>query len=100
MVIYILAEIKYQEESKIIAAENDDNSASHLDDRHIASDMWPDLIRWMRSFLKDHDPDMKEDYVNSDGTLDEYFLVSLFGTVLFQDLWKILVVYGPLRRNL
>lgn len=83
-----------------MAVENDDNSASHLDDRHIASDMWPDLIRWMRSFLKDHDPDMKEDYVNSDGTLDEYFLVSLFGTVLFQDLWKILVVYGPLRRNL
>ena len=67
--------------------------ASHLGGRHITADMWPDLMQWMRSFLKDHDPDMKEDYVNSDGTLDEYFLVSLFGTVLFQDLWELLVVY-------
>lgn len=36
-----------------MAVENDDNSASRLDGRHITSDMWPDLIRWMRSFLKD-----------------------------------------------
>lgn len=64
----------------------------HLKGNKLTEDMWTDIFKWMREYLQEEFPGLNETYINTDGSIDEYFLISLFGQVLFFDLKKLLIL--------